>query len=258
MIDTHRDGDVAVVTLARTEALNAFYPAMLEALADALRDAVQVQKARAVVLTAAGRTFSVGGDVRWFEAQARQGSEALAQAIADVMGGVGPAVMRLVHESPVPVVCAVNGPCVGAAVALALATDVVLCARSAYFLVPQVTGLGLVPDGGATWALARALGRPRAFAMALLGERIPAAQAEQWGMVWKCCDDAELMPEALASARRLAVLPGGAVTGTRRLLDQAAHTALDSQLIAELGAQQPLIRSDFFRAACAKFTRGAR
>jgi 2-(1,2-epoxy-1,2-dihydrophenyl)acetyl-CoA isomerase len=258
MIETARHGDVAVVTLARTSALNAFNPAMLKALAAALRDAVQEQGARAVVLTAAGKAFSVGGDVRWFDEQARQGPEPLAQAISAAMGEVGPELMRLVHGSPVPVVCAVNGPCVGAAVALALATDVVVCSRSAYFLVPQVTGLGLVPDGGATWAVARALGRPRAFAMSLLGERIVAAQAEQWGLVWRCCDDADLLPQALAIAGKLAALPAGAVTGTRRLLDQAGHTDLESQLAAELEAQQGLIRSDYFREACAKFARGAK
>ena len=128
-----------------------------------------------------------------------------------------------------------------------------LCARSAYFLVPQVTQLGVVPDLGISWGIAHALGRPRALGMALLGDRISGEQAESWGLAWRCLDDAALMPQALAIARKLAALPTEAVVECRRLVDDAGQVSMRQSLAAERVAQRGLVRSTFFRDACARF-----
>jgi 2-(1,2-epoxy-1,2-dihydrophenyl)acetyl-CoA isomerase len=162
-------------------------------------------------------------------------------------------ITRFIAESPVPVISAVNGPCAGASLAFALAADIVLCARSAYFLVPQVTQLGVVPDCGVSWVIARALGRPRALGVALLGQRISGEQAEQWGLAWQCIDDAELMTQAVAAAKRLAALPAEAVVACRRIVDEAGRVELRQTLAAEREVQRTLVRSSFFRDACARF-----
>jgi 2-(1,2-epoxy-1,2-dihydrophenyl)acetyl-CoA isomerase len=138
-------------------------------------------------------------------------------------------------------------------VGVALAADVVIAARSAYFLVPQVPQLGAVPDLGATWFLARLLGRSRALGIALMGDRIGAAQAEQWGLIWRCVEDAELVDTAQAIAMRLASASAPAVRDTRRLIDEAPANTLARQLDEERAAQRVHVGADFFNAACVRF-----
>lgn len=254
MVTTEWEDGVAVLTLQRPEALNALDPALLSVLLAALNDAVHSQQARAIVLTGAGRAFSAGGDVRWFDACATEGPERLAQAIPALMEDAGHPVIQALVDMPVPVVTAVNGPCVGGAVGVALVADVVLAARSAYFLLPQVSTLGVVPDFGATWAAGRLLGRARALGWALLGDRITAERAEQWGLIWQCVDDDNLRAMAVTTARRLAQAPPRAVLGTRRLIDHAAQTPLATQMADERQWQRELVRHPFFSAACARFS----
>jgi 2-(1,2-epoxy-1,2-dihydrophenyl)acetyl-CoA isomerase len=138
-------------------------------------------------------------------------------------------------------------------VGIALAADIVLAARSAYFLVPQVMQLGVVPDLGLTWSLGRQLGRGRAMGMAMLGERIGAAQAEEWGLVWRCVDDAELLEQAGAVARRLGATSPAAVRDTRRLIDSAPGNTLSQQLCDERSAQCEHVAGEFFHDACVRF-----
>ena len=137
------------------------------------------------------------------------------------------------HEAPVPVLTAINGPCAGGALGIALAADLVLAGRRAFFSVPQVPELGIVPDLGATWLLPRVVGQARAMAMSLLGERISAEKAEQCGLAWQCVDDAELLAQAVAAARRLAASPMEAVSGTRRLIRDSWARPLREQLDEE-------------------------
>src|SRR6478609_1892572 len=178
---TLQDG-VATLTLDRPHALNALSLALITDLAAALRSSAGHEGTRAIVLTGAGRAFSAGGDIGWFGEALAGGREHAQSEIAGYMESEGNPLTLAIAGCRVPVVCAVNGPCVGGAVGIALAADVVIAARSAYFLVPQVPQLGAVPDLGATWMLSRLLGRSRALGIALLGERIDAAQAEQWGL----------------------------------------------------------------------------
>ena len=247
-----QDG-VATLTLDRPDALNALGPALLIELAAALRASTADSRTRAVVLTGAGRAFSAGGDIGWF-GEVLAGGAAHAQAeIGRFMEDVGNPLTRAIAECPVPVVAAVNGPCVGGAVGIALAADIVLAARSAYFLVPQVPQLGAVPDLGATWMLSRLLGRSRALGIALLGERIDATQAEQWGLIWRCTADAELQVQAQALAQRLGQASPAALRDTRRLIDAAPATTLEQQLADERTAQRQHVAGAFFNDACARF-----
>lgn len=252
MVEVEWDEGVVILTLKGPSPWNTLDQDTLESLTAAFPKAV-AEGARAIVLTGSGKVFSAGGDINRFNSLIQQGEAALAKAIAASMEDLGNPIMRCIAESPVPVVSAVNGPCAGGSLGFALAADIVLCARSAYFLVPQVTQLGIVPDCGVSWGVARALGRPRALGMALLGGRLSGEEAEQWGLVWKCFDDAELMTQARAIAHKLAALPAAAVTACRQLIDQASHVEPSVTLAAERQIQRTLVRSDFFREAVTRF-----
>ncbi|MCY1165970.1 MAG: enoyl-CoA hydratase/isomerase family protein [Pseudomonadota bacterium] len=247
-----RDG-VATLTLDRPQALNALGQKLMEDFLAALQACTADEHTRAIVLTGAGRAFSAGGDIGWF-GELLAGGPAHAQAeIGRFMEDAGNQITQAIAGCPVPVVAAINGPCVGGAVGIALAADVVLAARSAYFLVPQVPQLGIVPDLGATWVLSRLLGRSRALGMALLGERIDAAQAEQWGLIWRCVADADLAEQAQALALRLGSTSAAAVRDTRCLIDAAPGNTLQQQLADERTAQRRHVAGDFFNQACARF-----
>ena len=138
----------------------------------------------------------------------------------------------MVLRAPVPVVCAVNGPAAGVGCSLGLAGDFVLAGKSAYFLQAFVN-IGLVPDGGSTWLLTRAIGRARATRMMMLGEKISAEQAEEWGLIYKAVDDDALMAEATALAERLASGPTLAYSTMKRNIS----TALDGNLTEVLQAE---------------------
>ncbi|MDM0034663.1 enoyl-CoA hydratase-related protein [Variovorax sp. J22P271] len=247
-----QDG-VTTLTLERAEALNALSPPLMVELAQALQAASADARTRAIVLTGAGRAFSAGGDIGWFGEVLAGGSPHAQAEIGRYMEDVGNPLTLAIAECPVPVVAAVNGPCVGGAVGIALAADVVLAARSAYFLVPQVSQLGAVPDLGATWLLSRLLGRSRALGIALLGERIDAAQAEQWGLVWRCIADDAVQAEAQALGQRLGRTSAAALRDTRRLIDAAPARSLELQLADERTAQRQHVAGPFFHDACARF-----
>lgn len=247
-----RDG-IATLTLNRPEALNALGPDMLAALLAALHASAADDRTRAIVLTGAGRAFSAGGDIGWFGGLLASGAAHTQAEIARYMEEVGNPLTQAIAECPVPVVAAVNGPCAGGAVGIALAADIVLAAHSAYFLVPQVSQLGVVPDLGATWVLSRLLGRSRALGLALLGDRIDAKRAEHWGLIWRCVADADLAEQAHELARRLGNVPAAAVRDTRRLIDAAPANDLARQLSDERAAQRQHVAGEFFSKACARF-----
>jgi 2-(1,2-epoxy-1,2-dihydrophenyl)acetyl-CoA isomerase len=152
-----------------------------------------------------------------------------------------------------PVVAAVNGVAAGGGMSLALAADMVVAARSARFI--QVFGpqLGLVPDMGSTYFLSRLLGRARTRELTLLGEPLEAERAEDWGLIWKCVDDDDLMDEALALARRLAAGPLKCFELIKRALDKAELSTLSEQLDLERDYQQILADSEEFHEGLAAF-----
>lgn len=250
MVKVDLEDGVATLTLDRPQVLNALTRELALAALVALREVV-AGGARAILLTGAGRAFSSGADLG--SAAPAVASGAIAEQVGRDMAQATNPLIEAIADAPVPVVCAVNGPCVGGGVGLALAADVVVAARSAYFLIPQVAALGIVPDLGATWELPRKIGRARALGMQLLGDRITAERAEQWGLIWQCVDDAGLREEALRIARLLASMPGDAVRAARALTDGAATATLAQQLESERQAQMRLLTGDFFRDAVLRF-----
>ncbi|KQU47336.1 enoyl-CoA hydratase [Sphingomonas sp. Leaf339] len=207
---TERRGDVLVVTLNRPDRLNAAPPAMFEEIAGALRD---LDGARAVLVQGAGRAFCSGADVASGALAAADPGEATFAALT----GSYNRTLALIADLAVPVVSAVRGPAAGIGCSLALAADFCVASDTAYFLQAFVN-IGLVPDGGASWMLPRLIGKARATAMMMLGERVFAAQALEWGMIHRIAADAVLEHEAFALAERLATGPTLAMAAIRRQL----------------------------------------
>ncbi|MEU6578914.1 enoyl-CoA hydratase/isomerase family protein [Streptomyces sp. NPDC046805] len=234
MLDIDLDDGVATITLDSPDRLNALSWELMDRLRDAIESLGHDPAVRVLVVTGRGRAFSAGLDLADLDSQ----GTGLAREVADGMARSVDPLCTAILESPVPVVAAVNGPCVGGAVGLALLADVTVAARSAYFLVPQMTSLGIVPDMGITWALVRHAGRARAMGMSLLGDRITAEQAHDWGLIWSCVDDDRFAEEMRAIARRLSGLePTGGVVATRRLF-ATGHAAPPAAQLADERAYQ--------------------
>jgi 2-(1,2-epoxy-1,2-dihydrophenyl)acetyl-CoA isomerase len=234
---------VATLTIARPETLNALSAKTVAELHEAVDEAVR-EGARCLLLTGEGRGFSSGADLASGGGLPEDAGEALEN-------GFNPLVESLFALS-IPFVAAVNGPCAGAGCSLALAADIVIAARSAYFLQAFVN-IGLVPDAGATWLLPRLAGRARAMEMMMLGERISSEQAHRWGMIARVVDDEELAEEAVALATRLAQGPTIALGLIRRLARDAQNLSLTEALAAERIAQREAGRTQDFANAVAAF-----
>ena len=229
---TEKKGDVLVLTLNRPDRLNAASIELAQELTEALYD---LQGARAVLLTGAGRAFCSGADLQARgSGQTRvKGGDTSHRALMNFYNPLMSQILRL----PVPVVTAVNGPAAGVGCSMGLSGDFVLAGKSAYFLQAFVN-IGLVPDGGSTWLLARAIGKARATQMMMLGERISADQAAEWGLIYKAVEDAALMDEALALATRLAAGPTVALAAMRRNIMTALDGTFDEVLRAEAEGQR--------------------
>ncbi|PKB25692.1 enoyl-CoA hydratase [Novosphingobium kunmingense] len=228
---TERKGDVLVITLNRPDRLNAASLQMADDISLAL---YQLDGARAVLITGAGRAFCSGADL-----QARGAASAVSGGDAShkaLMNHYNPALSQILRL-PVPVVTAVNGPAAGVGCSIGLAGDFVLAGKSAYFLQAFVN-IGLVPDGGSTWLLTRAIGKARATRMMMLGERVGAEQAEDWGLIYKAVDDAALMDEALALATRLAEGPTVSYATMKANIMTALDGTLPQVLLAEAEGQR--------------------
>ncbi len=234
---------IAAITLDRPDMLNALSRELLEELIrtlDWLRDA---SGARVVLLRGAGRAFSSGADLA-AGISTNDAGNALEQLF-------NPLVERLA-ALPMPVVVAVQGPAAGAGCSLALAADIVIAGRSAYFLQAFVN-IGLVPDAGASWLLPRLVGRARAAAMMMLGERISAEQAANWGLIAEMVEDADLTARAEAVAARLAAGPTRAYALIRRNLQAALEQPLSQVLALERAAQREAGRTADFAEGVAAF-----
>lgn len=221
-IRTARDGDVLTITLDRPERLNAAPPQMFDEIGDALDG---LSGARAVLITGEGRAFCSGADLA---ARGERTGAPGDAAFTALTTSYNPTMLKL-SRLPVPIVSAINGPAAGIGCSLALAADFALIGTNAYLLQAFVN-IGLVPDGGASWMLARLVGKARATEMMLLGERIHGPKAAEWGLVHKCVDDAMLLHEAHALAARLAAGPTMAIG----LMRQGLAEALDGDYAAAM------------------------
>jgi 2-(1,2-epoxy-1,2-dihydrophenyl)acetyl-CoA isomerase len=234
---------VATVTLARPETLNALSAQTVDELRAAV-EAAAGSGARCLLITGEGRGFSSGADLA-------SGGGLPDDAGAALEKHFNPLV-EAIFALPIPVVAAVNGPAAGAGCSLALSADIVIAARSAYFLQAFVN-IGLIPDAGATWLLPRLAGRARAIEMMMLGERVPAETARDWGLISRVVEDEHLASEAVALATRLAQGPTVALGLIRRLARDAEQCALSDALGAERVAQREAGRTDDFKQAVAAF-----
>jgi 2-(1,2-epoxy-1,2-dihydrophenyl)acetyl-CoA isomerase len=224
-------GDVAAITIARPERLNALASQTLDEIAQALDQAV-AEGARAVLLTGEGRAFSAGADLIGPDGQVCVEPD-LGRPLLDHYNPL----VRKLADLPIPVVAAVRGAAAGAGSSLALHADFVIAGKSAYFLLAFVN-IGLVPDAGGIWLIAKTLGRARALEMAMLGERLYAEQAAAEGLIYRVVEDDQVLAEAQALARRLAKGPTLALGMIRKAVNAALGGTLDETLDAEVGDQR--------------------
>lgn len=232
-INVERRDAVTRIELNRPEALNAFTPQLGGELLDAVRRASGDSGVRALLLTGAGRAFSAGADVKQSRTLTAEGQPDLSSSLREVYN---PIIFEL-RAAPKPVVAAVNGPAAGIGCSLALACDQIVAAESAYFLLAFVR-IGLIPDGGASYLLPARIGLARATRLAMLGERLPAPEALDWGLVDEVCPEGELAERAGALAARLAAGPTVALANMKRALGAAVLPALAKQLELEATLQQ--------------------
>ena len=218
----------ATVTLNRPEKLNAWNLQFGIDLRQAVEDLAADQSVRAVLITGAGRAFSSGADL---SEPREEGADGMPDLRARLVDRYHP-IITGIREMPKPVISAVNGPAVGIGCSLALAADLVLAAESSYFLLAFVN-IGLVPDGGSTAFIPARIGLARAMEMMLLGERVQAPQAYEWGLVNRVVADDELRGEADALLARLAKGPTRAYANGKALLNRRMYADLHEQLDAE-------------------------
>jgi 2-(1,2-epoxy-1,2-dihydrophenyl)acetyl-CoA isomerase len=239
---------VATLTLNRPDRLNSFNGAMHVEIRNALTQVRQDRSVRALLLTGAGRGFCAGQDLNERAASAGSAPPDLG---ASLDKNYNPLVMNL-RSLPMPVIAAVTGVAAGAGASLALACDVVIAARSASF-IQAFSKIGLVPDCGGSYFLTQQLGTARAMGLALFGDKLSAEQAAQWGLIWECVEDVELMPAALAMARQLASGPTLAFARIKQLIYSAERASLSQQLDMERDMQRELGVSADYREGVQAF-----
>jgi 2-(1,2-epoxy-1,2-dihydrophenyl)acetyl-CoA isomerase len=241
-------GGIATLTLNRPSRLNSFTSAMHEELRHALDIVRDEAGIRVLVLTGAGRAFCAGQDL---SDDAVAPGSAAPDLGATVKKYYAPLVLAL-RALPMPVLCAVNGVAAGAGANLALACDIVLAAESASFIQPFCK-LGLVPDTGGTYFLPRLVGPARAMGLALLGDKLGARQAEQWGLIWKCVPDGELQAQTAAMAQHFAGAPTAGLARSKQALHAGAANTLEAQLMLEAALMTELGRTEDYAEGVAAF-----
>ncbi len=232
------DGGAATIELNRPDALNAWNRQLGVDLKAVIEQVAGDETVRAVLITGAGRAFSSGADLK-------EDRGANDDAVGDDdLPDLSKRLKELYHpiltgirEMPKPVVAAVNGPAVGIGCSLALACDLILAAESSYMLLAFVN-IGLIPDGGSTAFVPAKAGFTRAMEMAMLGEKIPAEQAREWGLINRVVADDQLAPEAKELLGKLAVGPTVSYANAKKLLNRSVYPDLAEQLEAEADAQR--------------------
>lgn len=220
---------ITTIALDDPKTLNALTPALAKSLATALFDAEK--SSRAIILTGSDRAFCSGANL-----QARPDSKPGDIDAGSSLEQAYNPLMLTIRNLDVTLITAVSGPAAGIGASIAMAGDIIIAGESGYFL-EAFCHIGLVPDGGATWMLVRNVGRVRAAELTLLGEKIHAQQAHDWGMVTRVVQDDAVMATAREFARRLADGPTHALGLMRKLLWAAGDTSFEEQLAEECDAQ---------------------
>jgi 2-(1,2-epoxy-1,2-dihydrophenyl)acetyl-CoA isomerase len=243
---------VVHVTLNRGDKLNALNLHLIEDLRAAAAAIAADPEIRAVLLTGAGRGFCSGADIAGNDLFHDPSSSSGENIRHRLLHHFNPMVMAW-YDLKVPVVVAVNGVAAGAGMSLALVGDIVLAARSASFMQLFAPKLGLMPDLGSTYFLPRMIGTARAKGLTMLGEALSAEDAERWGLIWGCVDDAALKIQAEALAQRLAAGPTQAYTRIKTIFNQEPAEQLPEQLAWETVAQAELADTQDFAEGVAAF-----
>jgi 2-(1,2-epoxy-1,2-dihydrophenyl)acetyl-CoA isomerase len=246
-VNLERRGGAAWIELNRPDALNAWNKQFGLDLHAAVQEAAADDAVRAVVITGAGRGFSSGADLK-------AGFDPTPEGHPDVRSALERyhEIMVAIRQMPKPVVAGVHGPAVGIGCSLALCCDFVVAAESAYFLLAFVN-IGLVPDGGSSLLVPARVGFTRAAEMAMLGERVPAPKALEWGLINRMVADDALRAEAGALADRLAEGPTRSYAGAKRQLNSWMYSRMHEQLELEASIQHELAGSGDFMEGVAAF-----
>ena len=242
------DAGIARLTLNRPDRLNSFNDAMHAEVRDALARVKADASVRVLLLTGAGRGFCAGQDLG--DRAVAPGGEPVDLG-ASIERNYKPLVLGL-RALPLPVVCAVNGVAAGAGANLALACDLVVAAKSASF-IQAFCKIGLIPDSGGTYFLPRLVGTARALGLSMLGDKLPAEQAAQWGLIWQCVDDAELPAATDKLLAHLAQAPTRALAAIKEALQASAGNTLPAQLDLERDLQRALGFGADYREGVAAF-----
>ena len=247
VLHDRRDG-YSVISLNRPDRLNSFTVAMHTELRQALAQVEADAGVRVLLITGAGRGFCAGQDLS--DRSVAPGEKAV--DLGDTVAQWWAPLVRTLRTLPLPVVCAVNGVAAGAGANVALAADLVLARQSASFIQPFCK-LGLIPDTGGTWILPRALGTARAMGLAMLGDKLGADQAAEWGLIWKSIPDAQFSDEVEKLLANLAQAPTLGLARTKALIYANGSAPLDEALVREGDAMRELGFSDDYREGVAAF-----
>jgi len=242
------DSGVAVLTLNRPDKFNSFNTEMHRELREALKEVRTNDEIRCLLITGNGRAFCAGQDLG--DRSVAVGEEA--PDLGDSVEKNYNPLIRTITSLELPVIAAVNGVAAGAGSSLALAADIVLAARSASF-IQAFCKIGVIPDSGSTWILPRLVGMARAKGLALLGDKLSAEKAEEWGLIWQCVDDDQLQAQSLAMAKQLATQPTKGLSLIKRALKASTANSLDEQLELEKEYMRIAGRTDDYREGVAAF-----
>jgi 2-(1,2-epoxy-1,2-dihydrophenyl)acetyl-CoA isomerase len=249
-VNLHRAGGAAKIELNRPDTLNAWNRQFGFDLLEAVRTVADDDEVRAVLVTGAGRGFSSGADLKEMGTNDDLTEDGRPDVRKTLNERYHP-IITGIRRMPKPVVAAVNGPAVGIGCSLALAADLIVAKQSAYFLLAFVN-IGLVPDGGSSVFVPARAGHTRAFEMAMLGERVPAEQAERWGLINRVWGDEEFDANVEELIARLAAGPTRSYAGTKRQLNNRIYWGMDEQLDLEADIQQEMAGSaDFLEGVTA-------
>ncbi|KAF6708148.1 2-(1,2-epoxy-1,2-dihydrophenyl)acetyl-CoA isomerase PaaG [Acinetobacter sp. EKM10A] len=239
---------VGYLTFNRPKALNSFNVDMHREVAEVLSQWTKNPDVRCVVISGEGRGFCAGQDLGDRVVDPNAEAPDLGYSIETYYN---PLIKRIVNM-PKPVICAVNGVAAGAGANIALACDLVIAAKSANF-VQAFCRLGLVPDSAGTWFLPRAVGHARAMGLALLGDKLPAETAKEWGMIWDVVEDAELKTKVTELAERLAKQPTFGLSLIKKAIHQSSNNTFDEQMLLERDLQRIAGRSEDYREGVQAF-----
>ncbi|ARG17423.1 TPA: 2-(1,2-epoxy-1,2-dihydrophenyl)acetyl-CoA isomerase [Acinetobacter nosocomialis] len=239
---------VGYLTFNRPKALNSFNVDMHREVAEVLNLWTKNPEVRCVVISGEGRGFCAGQDLGDRVVDPNAEAPDLGYSIETYYN---PLIKKIVNM-PKPVICAVNGVAAGAGANIALACDLVIAAKSANF-VQAFCRLGLVPDSAGTWFLPRAVGHARAMGLTLLGDKLPAETAKEWGMIWDVVEDAELKAKVTELAERLAKQPTFGLSLIKKAIHQSSNNTFDEQMLLERDLQRIAGRSEDYREGVQAF-----